>query len=366
MEGDLLVAFAGGGTGGHLFPGLSVADELKQLGAECVFMGAGTALELKETGSRGLEFKKLWLERRRGGLCRLPVDLITSVWDLFGSRRYLKKRGVVIVVGLGAASMIGPVTAAAAAGIPRIILEQNVLPGRATRLLCRLVGEVITSWPGSEERLPSKVAVEYLGNPVRSEVVGCDRARAAEWFDINPWERTVLVLGGSQGAAALNSAFAGSASVWAKMGLQVIHLAGGTDMDDVEKKYTEAGAAAKVFAFCEKMGFAYAAADLVVSRAGGSALAEIAANGRPAVLVPFPHATDLHQHLNAGAFAEDGGAVVLEEGEDFPSALCDTVKRLIADEETLSRMSAGSAELGRPNAAGEIARKIVGLAECSK
>jgi UDP-N-acetylglucosamine--N-acetylmuramyl-(pentapeptide) pyrophosphoryl-undecaprenol N-acetylglucosamine transferase len=281
-----------------------------------------------------------------------------------GSAFYYRKIRPLAVVGLGAASMLGPIAAAALLRVPRVLMEQNVLPGRATRLVCRLAAKVLTSWEGTAAYLPSRVEAEYLGNPVRQEVVGCSREEALDVFGFSPGRRTVLVLGGSQGATALNRACAGMAQVFAEKGIQVLHLSGRADEDTVRTGYRDAGTAAEVRGFCDDMGLAYAAADLVVSRAGGSATAEIAANGRPAVLVPFPYAVDRHQDLNGKAFCDSGAGVLVEEGDGFEERLRDAVVRAL-EGETLTGMATASEGISRRDATARTADEILRIAGCS-
>jgi UDP-N-acetylglucosamine--N-acetylmuramyl-(pentapeptide) pyrophosphoryl-undecaprenol N-acetylglucosamine transferase len=358
------VIFAGGGTGGHLFPGIAVARELAARDLSCVFMGSGTPIELRETEGGGFPFRKVRLSRRSGGLLPLPLHLLQSACDTVGSALYYRKVRPVAVVGLGAASMIGPVAAAVLMRVPRVLMEQNVLPGRATRLVCRVAAKVLTSWERTAEYLPSRVKTEFLGNPVRQEVTGGSRDEALDAFGFAPGRRTVLVLGGSQGAAALNRAFTGMAQVLAEKRIQVIHLSGQTDEAAVRTGYEGAGTVAKVMSFCDDMGRAYAAADLVVSRAGGSATAEIAANGKAAVLVPFPYAVDRHQDLNGKAFCDSGAGVLVEEGDGFEDRLRDAVVDALGGE-TLSRMEAASAGISRKDAAARTAEEIMRIAGCS-
>ncbi len=358
------VIFAGGGTGGHLFPGIAVARELAARDVSCVFMGSGTAIEVRETERGGFTFRKVRLSRRSGGLLPLPLHLLQSACDTVGSALYYRRLRPVAVVGLGAASMIGPMVAATLLRVPRVLMEQNVLPGRATRLVCRFAAEVLTSWEKTVEYLPSSVKTEFLGNPVRREVIGGSREQALGGFGFSPGRRTVLVLGGSQGAAALNRVCAGAAQMLAEKGIQVIHLSGPGDEETVRTAYEDAGTVARVMSFCDDMGSAYAAADLVVSRAGGSATAEIAANGKAAVLVPFPYAVDRHQDLNGKAFCDSGAGRLVEEGDGFEVRLRDAVLDALAGE-TLARMEAASAGIARKEAAARTADEIMRIAGCS-
>jgi UDP-N-acetylglucosamine--N-acetylmuramyl-(pentapeptide) pyrophosphoryl-undecaprenol N-acetylglucosamine transferase len=327
-------------------------------------MGSGTAIEVRETERGGFPFRKVRLSRRSGGLLPLPLHLLQSVCDTVGSVFYYRKVRPLAVVGLGAASMMGPIAAAALMRVPRVLMEQNVLPGRATRMVCRLAAKVLTSWEKTAEYLPSRVEAECLGNPVRAEVIGGSRDEALDAFGLSAGMRTVLVLGGSQGAGALNRACVGMAQVFAEKGIQVIHLSGPADEATVRTGYREAGATAGVMSFCDDMGRAYAAADLVVSRAGGSATAEIAANGKPAVLVPFPYAVDRHQDLNGKAFCESGAGVLVEEGDGFGNRLRDAVLNAL-EGESLVEMRAASEGVSRKDAAARTAEEIMRIAGCS-
>ncbi len=357
------IVFAGGGTGGHLFPGFAVADELIRHGAKCIFMGSGTPLEIEQTRRRGFEFRPMRLMRRSGGILSVPANLLQSVLDVCETTRYFKRHSVSAVVGLGAASMIGPVVAAVAAGVPTVLLEQNVLPGRATRLLCLFAREIFVSWEETKKMLKRRQTL-FLGNPVRREVMGRSRTEGAAHFGFDRKCLTVLVLGGSQGASSINNAFVESAETWALEGLQIIHLTGDTDRRMVERRYSICCVAAEVLSFCDEIGLAYAAADLVVSRAGGSAIAEISANGMAAVLVPYPHAVDRHQDLNAEAFARTGGAVVVTEGDGFSERLRETVAGILRNKQTLSSMSSSSEAAAMSDAASRTASRIMETAGC--
>ncbi len=357
------IIFVGGGTGGHLFPGFAVADELIRHSIKCVFMGSGTPLEIEQTRKRGFEFRPLRLQRRGAGVLYAPVNLLQSALDVYETTRYFKRHSVSVVVGLGAASMIGPVVAAVASGVPTVLLEQNVVPGRATRFLSPFARETVLSWEETQKMLKRRRTL-FLGNPVRREAKGRSRAEGAAYFGFDYKSLTLLVLGGSQGASSINNAFAESAEAWALEGLQIIHLTGETDRRVVEEKYSDCGVTAEVLSFCDEIGLAYAAADLVVSRAGGSAIAEIAANGRAAVLVPYPHAADRHQDFNAEAFARAGAAVVVTEGNGFPERLRETVAGILRDKQALSGMSSSSEAAAMNDAASRAASRIMEIVGC--
>ncbi len=342
------VLFAGGGTGGHLFPGIAVAGELRRRHPEIevVFAGAGRAVEGRAVARAGFGLERI---RTRGlvgqsagsllrGLALLPVSMLDAA-------ALLRRRAPRLVVGLGGYSS-GPIVLwAALCGRPTLLLEQNTVPGVTNRILARFVRGAAVSSAAALPWFPGAGFVS--GNPVR-----------AGFFDAAAPERSpervhVLVVGGSQGARALNTAMVAAAAQMAAAPrpLRVTHQAGAHDVARVREGYLAAGLPARVEPFIEDMDREMAAADLVVCRAGATTLAELAAAGRPAVLVPFPHATHDHQRHNAAAVAAAGGAEVLDERELSGRSLGDRVVALAADDERRAALAAASRRLARPAAA---------------
>ncbi len=349
------VLFAGGGTGGHLFPGIAVATELQRRRPEIdvVFVGAGKAVERRAVASAGFALERI---RTRGlvgqsaasllrGLALLPLSMLDAA-------ALLRRRSPGLVVGLGGYSS-GPIVLwAALRGLPTLLLEQNTVPGVTNRILARFVRGAAVSSPAALPHFPRVGFVS--GNPVR-----------AGFFDAPAPERSpqhvqVLVIGGSQGAHAINAAMVAAAAVLAAAPrpLRVTHQAGERDVAFVREGYRTAGLPARVEAFIEDMDREMAAADLVVCRAGATTLAELAAAGRPAILVPFPQATHDHQRHNAAAVAEAGGAHVIDERELSGRTLGDCVTALAADDERRAALAEASRRLARPAAARAIVDRI--------
>jgi UDP-N-acetylglucosamine--N-acetylmuramyl-(pentapeptide) pyrophosphoryl-undecaprenol N-acetylglucosamine transferase len=352
------IMIAGGGTGGHLYPGIAVARALlaRAPDAQVTFVGTARGLEssvvprerfaLDVIRSAGLKGKSL-AELVRGMLL-LPV----SAWDAW---RVISRRAPAVVVGVGGYSS-GPVVALAALrGIPTLVMEQNASPGLTNRILARLVRAAAVTFEASLPRFGGKAFVS--GNPVRAEFF--------ERVAVESSERPrVLVFGGSQGAHAINMAMVAAAAELVKLSPvpRITHQTGPHDLDQVRDAYAHAGLDARVEPFLFVMHEEMRRADLVVCRAGATTLAELAAAGKPAILIPLPTATDDHQRANATAVASAGAAVLLEQRHLDGASLARELGALTADAAGRERMSRAAAGLARPRAAGDIADRILALA----
>ncbi|MBU0513849.1 MAG: undecaprenyldiphospho-muramoylpentapeptide beta-N-acetylglucosaminyltransferase, partial [Proteobacteria bacterium] len=308
-QGGLKVVMAGGGTGGHLFPGLAVARELERLaGAEVMFIGSGRPLEVDVLSRAGYPLETIRVAglMGRGPLAKLAV-LIRLPGAVIEAGRILKNFGADLAMGLGGYSA-GPVgLAAGRRQVPLVLLEQNVMPGRTTRWLCRRAARVFTSFPGTA-RILGEAKCVLTGNPVRREVAaaaGAPRPADGRFH--------LLVFGGSQGARAINQAMVQAAAALAGAAdrLSVIHQTGPGQTAEVEAAYRGAGLQAEVHEFIHDMAAAYARTDLTVCRAGATTLAELSAAGVPAILIPYPFAAAGHQEQNARALAEAGAAEMI-------------------------------------------------------
>ncbi len=363
MEGErqVRIVMAGGGTGGHLFPGIAVAREAlaRDPAVTVTFAGTSRGLEAKVIPREGFELDVI----RSGGLKGKSIRalgkgvamLAPSAIDAW---RLLTRRAPHVVVGLGGYSS-GPVVALAASrGIPTLLMEQNAVPGLTNRLLGRLVMRAAVTY---ERTLPFFGAKGILsGNPVRRAFFEMAAPRAAE----SGRAPHVLVFGGSQGAHAINEAMVAAAPLLCggAMTMTLMHQTGERDLERVRSGYREARLEAEVEPFVFDMDRQMARADLVVCRAGATTLAEIAAAGRPAVLIPLPTATDDHQRKNAEVFAQAGAAEVIDQRRLSGPTLASTLLALGSDVERRERMSAAARRLGRPDAARVIVDCIFSLA----
>lgn len=359
----LSVVIAGGGTGGHLYPGIAVAREIRRRvpDARVSFAGTSRGLEAKVVPAEGFELDvirsaglkgKSIAARARGALLVLP--------GLFDAWRIVSRRRPHVVVGVGGYSS-GPVVLAAwLRGVPTLVLEQNVAPGLTNRLLARVVHAAAVTYEETLTHFRGRGFVS--GNPVREEFFAA-AGRAAAADGAAPPMR-LLVLGGSQGAHRLNLAMLAAAPALARRfaGLDLVHQTGPRDLDVVKDGYRRAGLAARVEAFLDPIAREMVMADLVISRAGATTLAELAASGRPAVLVPFAAATDDHQRRNARVLAGAGAAVMVEEAELSGDRLAERVAEVLGDRARLSSMAGAMHGFARPDAAGLIVARLLELA----
>lgn len=361
----LSMLIAGGGTGGHLFPGLAVAGALRAMHPELVsaIVGAGRALESRAVEQAGFTAEKLNVRALRG---RGLVDRIKSLAALPGAvlaaRRLLKKYtpNLVLAVGGYAAFPLG--LAAWLGRVPLAVQEQNAVPGMTNRYLAKLAKLVFISFPQAESFLPAgKTAL--LGNPVRGELL--EQASRAPRRP-NPEKRfNLLVLGGSQGALSINRAMEQALPLLQKYRghLFITHQTGPAHIERMQPIYAGQDVEHRVEAFFQDMGELYAQAHLVVCRAGAGTITELAALGRASILVPYPHAAGDHQTANARAMEEAGAALLIRDSQMDGPMLADLVEEFMADPESIDRMEAKALEQGRPQAAQEIARRCLDIME---
>jgi UDP-N-acetylglucosamine--N-acetylmuramyl-(pentapeptide) pyrophosphoryl-undecaprenol N-acetylglucosamine transferase len=355
------VIIAGGGTGGHLFPGIAVAEELVARGHSVRFVGTEKGIEARAVPKAGypLDFIDIAGIKAKGfkgtlsGLFRVPRAMRQS-------RTILKREAPDVVVGVGGYASGPMVLAAALGGRPTAILEQNSVPGFTNRTLGRFVKVIFGAFKTAETSF-SKKKYRLVGNPVRKPVrdalAGADGTGAEDGDG-------VLVVGGSQGAHAVNELVFAAMKLLKAVGQapRLVHQTGEKDREDFARRYAEAEIAADVRAFIDDMGAAYRGAAVVVARAGASTLAELTMIGKPAVLIPFPFAADDHQTVNARELADAGAAFLLPQATTSPAELADAMRGLLEDRDTRRAMAAASRALGRPQAHVEIADAIEALA----
>lgn len=353
-----IIVLAGGGTGGHLFPGISVAQELQNRcpKIEIEFYGTVSGLDSQIVERYGFKLKTIGLERRRSGLFGYFKLAINGLLSLRKCRRELKRHRPLAIIGLGGFAAATPVLAASWLGIPVFLLEQNAVPGRTNRYLSGRAERIYSQFEISEEYIKNKSKIEVLGNPVREELLRADVEIPVGWA-LEAGRRTVLVVGGSQGARNLNRICC--EALPGVNGIQVLHIAGERDYEDVRRWYAERNFNATVLGFCDNMAAAYSSADVVISRAGATAISEICALGKASVLVPFPFAKDDHQSANARMLSEKDAAVTLDEKALTPGALAKELGDIIYDDDRLRSLSANAKIMGRPEASEKIVESIL-------
>jgi UDP-N-acetylglucosamine--N-acetylmuramyl-(pentapeptide) pyrophosphoryl-undecaprenol N-acetylglucosamine transferase len=344
------VLIAGGGTGGHLFPGLATAREIVQRrpDAEILFVTGNRPMERHILERSGFRQASIQVEGLMGRGWRKGARVVLALpRSFFQARRVLRSFSPVAVLGVGGYSS-GPVCVAARTlKIPTAVHEQNSFPGLTNRLLCRIVDRVFISFEESRAKFPTGTLV-FTGNPVREELLQAERPLRSE-----DGAFSVLVVGGSQGARAVNTAVVAALGILKKEGraIRVVHQTGKGDYERVLRLYTELGLRGVVTPFIDDMAEAYLETDLVVGRAGASTVAELASLGKPSVLVPYPYATNNHQVTNARALSDTGGAVLLLQSELSGRSLAHVLARLDSDREALREMGERARDRKHPEAA---------------
>jgi UDP-N-acetylglucosamine--N-acetylmuramyl-(pentapeptide) pyrophosphoryl-undecaprenol N-acetylglucosamine transferase len=309
--------FAGGGTGGHLFPGLAVADALRRRepDADITFFTTTRSLDRELLGPT--PYRKIEQPVRPFTLHPLRFPAFWWSWrrSVRAARACLRKTQPRAVLGLGGYAAGPPVVAARSLGIRTAILNPDAIPGRANRHLARYADLVVLQWETSQAHFPASTHCQALGCPIRAEFAAPDPAAGRRRFELDPTCPVLLVTGASQGAHTVNQAMI---HVWpafhaAHPDWQLFHLTGPADEAAVSSAYAAAASPARVVSFTHEMPLALAAADLVVSRAGASTLAELTALGKAAILFPYPYHRDRHQHANAQVLVDRGAAILLED-----------------------------------------------------
>jgi UDP-N-acetylglucosamine--N-acetylmuramyl-(pentapeptide) pyrophosphoryl-undecaprenol N-acetylglucosamine transferase len=348
-QGVLIMA---GGTGGHIFPGLAVADALQARGFAVRWLGARGGMECTRVPAHGIDLDEVRISGVRGrgmaGWLVLPFRLARAVLDAGASIRRYRPKCAISFGGYAA----GPGGIAAwLSGVPLIVHEQNRVPGMTNRFLARLARRVLQAFPGTFPRARGAVT---CGNPVRRSVASL--ASPDSRFYQRTGRARLLVTGGSQGARALNESVpAALAMLPAGSRPRVFHQAGSADLDRTREAYRDAAMDAEVTAFIDDIAAAYEWADLVVCRAGALTVSELAAAGLGAVLVPFPHAVDDHQTLNARFLEDAGAARIVPESELHPAALAALLEPLLGSRPAMLEMARAAFGLGVRDAAEQVA-----------
>ena len=354
------IVIAGGGTGGHLFPGIAIAEEILARGDnhKVVFIGTKKGIEHRMLGQLGYELQEIDVEGVKGrglkALINAAYQIPHSMWQ---SRQILKRFCPDVVIGVGGYASGPVVVAASMMRKPTAIAEQNAMPGITNRILSRFANLIFVTYAQTQEWFPqSKVIVS--GNPIR-KVFAVRRAGAK----VKQY-RQLLIFGGSQGAAAINKNVIAMMPQLQKMKdkLHVLHQTGDRELEIVKQAYKQYGLEVQVTPFIINMADAYAQADLIICRAGATSIAEITAAGKAAILIPFPFAANDHQTKNAEVLDSAGAAVIIKEHELTGENLFVVIEELLSNRKKLLQMEDASAKLGNIKAAAKIVDACMELA----
>lgn len=353
--------FAGGGTGGHLYPAIAVADEIKRLKpeSEILFVGTKSKIEGRVVPKLGYGFKSIWIKgfARKFNMENLlfPVKLLVSlVQSLFISFRFKPR----VAIGSGG-YVAGPaIWGASVLGAKVILMESNSYPGVTTRLLERYADEVNISFEDSKKYLRRPDKIKLTGNPVRSELGSSTKEESKKSFGLDENKFTILVLGGSLGAASINNSVAECVEELENKSLQIIWQTGKNYYHSYKNINLDS---VKILDFIEDMNKAYSACDLLVARAGATTIAELTVLGIPSILIPSPHVAENHQYYNAKSLAEKNAAVLIKDS-DVKSLLKDKILEVVVDKNLLCSLSENAKRISKPDAANVIAKSAINFA----
>ncbi len=354
--------FAGGGTGGHLYPAVAVADQIKIMKpeAEILFVGTKNKIEGTVVPNLGYKFKSIWIKgfARKFNLENLlfPIKLFVSVvQSLIINMSYKPK----VAIGSGGYVSGPAIWGASFMGAKIILLEQNSYPGVTTRLLERKAQEIHISFDDSIKYLRNKNAIKQTGNPVRKNLGSMDKNTALEKFGLSHSKRTLLILGGSLGASSLNKAVAENLEKVVEAGIQIIWQTGKIYFEKYRSLNKDN---IKVLDFIEDMNSAYSACDLLLARSGATTIAEVLVLGIPSILAPSPNVAENHQYHNAKSLEEKQAAILIED-KNLNNELADKVINTINDNSVLKLLSTNAVKLSKPFAAETIAKSAIKFAE---
>lgn len=349
---------AGGGTGGHIYAGIAIAEEMQKRweNSQILFVGARRGMESKILPQCAIDFRLIDSQGIKGkrfseminGISRVPGSIYNTLKIISGFKPD-------VAVGVGGYSSGPTIVSSWILGVPSVILEQNLYPGVTNRILAGFARYVALNFSGSEKYFP-RGKTFCSGNPVRKNLALRERNESLAKWNLNEELFTVLVFGGSQGARSINELMPSVCSFLRKEGekFQIIHQTGEKDYEAVEKNYRNKGIESVVLPFIRNMSDAYGAADFIISRAGATTLSEISACGKPSMLIPFPFATNNHQEHNALFMQNEGASVMMRENEATAEKVSGEIRKIMNSREILRKMSESARRLDKPGAALDI------------
>ena len=353
---------SGGGTGGHIYPAIAIANELKSRfpDAEFLFVGAQDKMEMQKVPQAGYDIKGLWIAGLQRKLtidnAMFPFKLASS---LAKSRAIIKQFKPNVVIGTGGFASGPLLQMANSSGIPTVIQEQNSFPGITNKLLSKKANSICVAYENLERFFPQE-KIRLTGNPVRQDLIDIDskRIEAIAYFKLNPKKKTLLVLGGSLGARRINQLIAKELDFFTSKDVQVIWQCGKFYIEEYQQFNNRENV--QVVAFIDKMDLVYAAADFVISRAGASSVSELCLVGKPVIFIPSPNVAEDHQTKNAQAIVDKKGAILLKENE-LDEKFETVFNNMLIDENLQKELSQNIKTLAKPNATKDIVEEIIKL-----
>ena len=352
---------SGGGTGGHIYPAVAIANELKSRfpEAEFLFVGAKDKMEMQKVPQAGYAIKGLWISGIQRKLtldnAMFPFKLLSSMWNSF---RIIKSFKPDVVIGTGGFASGAVLKVASMLNIPTVIQEQNSYPGITNKLLAKKANKICVAYENLERFFPKDKMI-LTGNPVRQDLINeASKSEAIAYFKLDANKKTLLVLGGSLGARRINQLIEKELDVLLSQNIQIIWQCGKLYLNDYSK-YNEKENV-QVVAFIDRMDLVYAAADVVISRSGASSVSELCIVGKPTIFIPSPNVSEDHQTKNAKAISDKNGAILIRESEletQFETVFSD----LISSESKQAELSQNIKKLAKPNATKDIVEEIVKL-----
>ena len=358
MRGQLKIIISGGGTGGHIYPAIAIADELRRRfpRAEILFVGAKGRMEMEKVPQAGYRIEGLWITgiERRLSLKNMsfPLKLASSLWK---SNEIIKNFNPDVVIGTGGFASGPLLKVASSKHIPTLIQEQNSLPGITNRLLGKHANVICTAYDNLERFFPAE-KIKKTGNPVRQDILGIaeKRKEAQAFFKLKENKKTILVLGGSLGARRVNRLIEAFQPLFKEKDVQLIWQTGSLYYEEYKIFDKDL---VQTHAFLNRMDLAYAAADVIISRAGAGSVSELCIVGKPVLFIPSPNVAEDHQTKNAMAVAHKKAAVVLKE-EELVAKFEDTIVSLLESESLQQELSQNIKKLALPNATSAIADEV--------
>ena len=352
---------SGGGTGGHIYPAIAIANELKSRfpDAKFLFVGAQDKMEMQKVPQAGYPIKGLWIAGLQRRLtfdnALFPIKLLSS---LLKSRQIIKQFQPDVVIGTGGFASGPLLQMANSAGIPTVIQEQNSFPGITNKLLSKKANAICVAYENLERFFPKEKMV-LTGNPVRQDLMTIEgkRAEGVAHFNLDPNKKTILVLGGSLGARRVNQLIEKELEFFEIQNVQLLWQCGKLYFEEYQKYQSKD---VQVMAFIERMDLVYAAADIVISRAGASSVSELCIVGKPVIFIPSPNVAEDHQTKNAKSIADKNGAILIRESE-LDSTFESTFSDLIGNENKQHELSQNIKSLALPNATKAIVEEIIKL-----